>query len=73
MIINDSSIKLKNLSLEYFEYERTFISSDARHGVISQKLNRDKLIFTPNHFIEQIKESRNNVIVSAFYTRRHIV
>ncbi len=66
MIINDSSIKLKNLSLKYLECGHTFMSSDALHGVISQKLNRDKLIFTPNHIIEQIKESRNNVIVRAF-------
>lgn len=43
-----------------------FYEFGCTHGVISQKLNRDKFIFTPNHFIEQIKESRNNAIVRAF-------
>jgi hypothetical protein len=55
MIINDSSVKLKNLSLKYLECGHTFMSSDALHGVISQKLNRDNLFLLLTILLKKLK------------------
>jgi hypothetical protein len=58
--INDISIKLKKIHLKFLEVGHMYMSCDSVHSLISRKIDSDKYKYSPKHFIEIVKKSRNN-------------
>jgi hypothetical protein len=63
LFINDISIKVENLFINYLEVGHTFMSADSVHGCIGKYIKNCDNIYTFDQFVDEIKKSRKNMTI----------
>jgi hypothetical protein len=63
LFINDISIKVENLLINYLEVGHTFMSADSVHGCIGKYIKNCNNIYTFDQFVDEIKKSRKNMTI----------
>lgn len=61
LIVNDNTIAANSITLKYLESGHTYMSADSLHANITKKFKLDREIYNPDHCLELIRNSRQNV------------